>query len=290
MADSCQFDYKVSLRSEHACFGGWQRYYRHDSAIIGQRMRFGVYLPPAATHGKVPVLVFLPGLTCDHETFFIKAGAQRYAAEHGIALISPDTSPRGKRLPGDDEHWDFGLAAAYWLDATEQPWAEHYRMESYVMQEWLPLLCATLPLDAERLGISGHSVGGHGALTLALRHPGRFRSLSAFAPMCAATEAPWGQKAFGHFLGADHALWRGHDASLLMAAAHQPFAGGVLVDQGLADPFLETQLKPERLEAACASAQQALRLRRHEGYDHNYYFISSFIGEHIAHHAQQLRT
>lgn len=273
----------------HGCFGGSQRFYRHESQIIGQRMRFGVYLPPAAAHGKVPALVFLPGLTCDHETFFIKSGAQRYAAEHGIALLSPDTSPRGKRLPGDDEHWDFGLSAGYWLDATQMPWREHYRMESYLMAEWLPMLCALLPIDAGRIGISGHSVGGHGALTLALRHPGRFASLSAFAPMCAASEVPWGQKAFSRYLGDAREQWRQHDASALMMAAHQPYAQGILIDQGLDDPFLDLQLQPEKLEIACLKAQQPLILRRHSGYDHNYYFISSFIGEHIAHHAQQLR-
>jgi len=279
----------LKLRSEHACFGGTQRFYEHASREIGLPMRFSVYLPPQAALGPVPAVLYLAGLTCTEETFMVKAGAQRVAAELGLALIAPDTSPRGAGVPGEADAWDFGVGAGFYLDATQAPWAKNWRMESYLMQELLPLLGKNLPLDMQRLGLTGHSMGGHGALTLALRHPGRFKSLSAFAPICAPSLCPWGQKAFGHYLGTDMADWAAHDASALMdGMSAAPFPDGILIDQGLADKFLPDQLYPELFEAACANAGQPLTLRRHAGHDHGYYFISTFIADHLAHHARAL--
>ena len=277
----------LQLLNEHRCFGGVQRFYKHDSREIGLPMQFAVYLPPQAAEGPVPVLIYLAGLTCTEETATIKAGAQQWAARHGLALVMPDTSPRGANLPGDSECWDFGVGAGFYLDATQLPWAAHYRMESYVVRE-LPELLKELPLDVSRMGICGHSMGGHGALTLALRHPGVFRSVSAFAPIAAPTCCPWGRKAFSGYLGEDREVWQRHDASELMAQAANPFPEGILIDQGLADKFLAEQLYPEAFEAACAWAGQPLTLRRHAGYDHGYYFIQSFIADHLAHHARVL--
>ena len=278
------------LLSAHACFGGEQRFYRHQASAIGLPMQFSVFLPPQALAGeKVPALLYLAGLTCTEETFVVKAGAQRLAAELGLALISPDTSPRGANLPGEADAWDFGVGAGFYLDATQAPWASHWRMESYLMGELLPSVLATLPIDGERLGIFGHSMGGHGALTLALRHPGVFKSLSAFAPICAPTQCPWGHKAFSGYLGADQSSWIEHDATALMQ--HQPIApypAGILIDQGLADKFLAEQLHPHLFEAACNAIGQPLTLRRHAGYDHGYYFIQSFMADHLAHHAAVL--
>ncbi|HTJ97517.1 MAG TPA: S-formylglutathione hydrolase [Rhodocyclaceae bacterium] len=283
-------DKKLRLISEHGCFGGQQRFYSHPSNEIGLRMRFSVYLPPQAQHGKVPALLYLAGLTCTEETFMIKAGAQRFAAEHGIALIAPDTSPRGANVPGESDDWDFGVAAGFYLDATQEPWAKHYRMESWLIDELLPMLGEELPIDLERVGIFGHSMGGHGALTLALRHPGVFKSLSAFAPISNPVSCPWGNKAFSGYLGDDKQAWLAHDASHLMTQQKSaPYPQGILVDQGLEDKFLDEQLKPETLEAACAKAGQPLTLRRHAGYDHGYFFITSFIADHIAHHARSLK-
>ncbi|AOI83485.1 S-formylglutathione hydrolase [Burkholderia cepacia] len=279
----------LELVSSHACHGGEQRFYRHDSAAIGLPMKFSVYLPPQAAHGRVPALFYLAGLTCTDETFAIKAGAQQYATQHGIALVMPDTSPRGAGVPGETDAWDFGVGAGFYVDATEAPWSAHYRMESYVTGELRELVTAELPIDGARLGIFGHSMGGHGALTLALRHPGLYRSVSAFAPIAAPTRCPWGEKAFSGYLGADRDAWKAHDASELVARADAPkFADGILVDQGLADQFLANQLNPDVFEAACAKAGQPLTLRRHPGYDHGYYFISTFIADHIAHHARVL--
>jgi S-formylglutathione hydrolase len=279
----------LELLSEHACFGGRQRFYRHASHEIGLPMRFSVYLPPQAEHGKVPAVLYLAGLTCTEETFMMKAGAQRMAAELGLALIAPDTSPRGANIAGEAERWDFGLGAGFYLDATQAPWSRHWRMESYLMAELLPLVAQALPIAGERLGIFGHSMGGHGALTLALKHPGRFRSVSALAPICAPTQSPWGQKALAGYLGSDSAAWAAHDASALMRGHSQaPYPDGILIDQGLADKFLPTQLHPEWFESACAQAGQPLTLRRHPGYDHGYYFIASFVAEHLAHHARGL--
>ena len=281
----------LELRSEHACFGGVQRFYRHASREIGLPMQFALYLPPQALAGaQVPALLYLAGLTCTEDTFATKAGAQRLAAALGLALIAPDTSPRGADVAGEADAWDFGVGAGFYLDATQAPWATHWRMESYVLHELLPLLAATQPIDGERLGIFGHSMGGHGALTLALRHPGRFQSLSAFAPIAAPSQCAWGRKAFSGYLGNDASAWQAHDASALMAAqAHVPYPGGILIDQGLADNFLaQQQLQPEAFEAACAAVGQPLTLRRHADYDHGYYFIQSFMADHLAHHAQQL--
>ena len=281
----------VEVLSEHACFGGVQRFYRHASAEVGLPMKFSVYLPPHAVMGsKVPALLYLAGLTCTEETFAIKAGAQRLAAELGLALIAPDTSPRGAGVPGEADAWDFGVGAGFYLDATQPPWATHWRMESWLMKELLPLLEAQLPIDGKRVGIFGHSMGGHGALTLAQRHPGAFKTLSAFAPICAPTQCPWGHKAFTGYLGADTAVWRQHDATGLMSAQRAaPYPGGILIDQGLGDKFLADQLHPHLFEAACQKVGQPLTLRRHAGYDHGYYFIASFIDDHLRFHARGLQ-
>lgn len=277
----------LELISEHACFGGVQRFYKHDSSSIGLPMRFSAFIPAHAAGGRLPALFYLAGLTCNEETFPIKAGAQRVAAELGLVLIAPDTSPRGAGVPGETDAWDFGVGAGFYIDATEAPWRQHYRMESY-LHELRALAAADLPVDAARLGIFGHSMGGHGALTLALKRPDVFRSVSAFAPIAAPTRCPWGKKAFGGYLGADEQAWRAHDASELMAAAQNPFPKGILIDQGLGDKFLAGQLYPEAFEQACAQAAQPLQLRRHAGYDHGYYFIASFIEDHLRFHAANL--
>lgn len=281
---------RLELLSEHGSFGGVQRFYKHASSEIGLPMRFALYLPPQALAGKaVPLLTFLAGLTCTEETFTMKAGAQRVAAELGLALLMPDTSPRNTGVDSEDHHWDFGAGAGFYLDATQAPWSGHWCMESYLLKELLPQVVNEFGLNAERMGLFGHSMGGHGALTLALRHPGRFASVSAFAPICAPTRCPWGHKAFTGYLGQDESTWGAHDASVLMAQqTAAPYPGGILIDQGLADIFLAEQLYPEAFEAACTEAGQPLTLRRHEGYDHGYYFISSFVDDHLRHHAAAL--
>ncbi|WP_025916820.1 S-formylglutathione hydrolase [Herminiimonas sp. CN] len=276
--------------SEHACFGGVQGFYRHPSSAIGLPMRFSVYQPPQAKEGPVPVLFYLAGLTCTEETFMIKAGAQRFAAQHGIMLVAPDTSPRDTGIAGAADSWDFGHGAGFYLDATQAPWSAHFRMESYLVQELRDLILRDFPASPERIGICGHSMGGHGALVLALRHPGRFQSVSAFAPIAAPSRCPWGQKAFGHYLGPDVASWQQHDASALMMTRTTPYPQGILIDQGLGDQFLAEQLLPQTFEAACAAAQQPLTLRHHPGYDHGYYFISTFIEDHLAFHSRNLRA
>ncbi|MBC8728507.1 S-formylglutathione hydrolase [Paraburkholderia sp. UCT2] len=280
----------LELLSSHACHGGEQRFYRHESRTVGLPMRFSVYLPPQALRGnaKVPALFYLAGLTCTEETFAIKAGAQRFAARHGIALIAPDTSPRGAGVPGESDAWDFGVGAGFYVDATEQPWARNYRMYSYVRDELRETALANLPIDGARLGVFGHSMGGHGALMLALRNPDIYRSVSAFAPIAAPMRCPWGEKAFGGYLGENREAWKQYDASELVSHATHKFAEGILVDQGLADQFLPTQLNPDVFEAACKAAGQPLTLRRHAGYDHGYYFISTFVEDHLAHHAKVL--
>lgn len=281
---------ELELISEHQCFGGVQRFYKHASSAIGLPMRFSVFVPPQAKSGKVPVLFYLAGLTCTEETFMIKGGAQRLAAQHGVMLVTCDTSPRGAGVPGEDDGWDFGTGAGFYLNATQEPWAKHYRMESYVADELFELATTQLPGDAARAGIFGHSMGGHGALVLAQRHPSRYKSVSAFAPIASPTRCPWGHKAFGGYLGNDQATWAQYDASLLMAAQTScPFPDGILVDQGLSDNFLAEQLYPEAFEEACRKAGQPLTLRRHEGYDHGYYFISTFMEDHMAFHAQRLK-
>ncbi len=278
------------LLNEHASFGGVQRFHRHASTELGLPARFALYLPPQAQAGaQVPLLVFLAGLTCTEETFTMKAGAQRLAAELGLALLMPDTSPRGAGVAGEADAWDFGVGAGFYLDATQAPWAQHWRMESYLLDELLPQVWAQAPVLQGRTGIFGHSMGGHGALTLALRHPGVFTSLSAIAPICAPTQCPWGHKAFTAYLGPDRSAWAAHDASALMANQPMaPYPHGILVDQGGADKFLAEQLYPEALEAACAAIGQPLQLRRHAAYDHGYYFIASVVDEHLRHHARQL--
>jgi S-formylglutathione hydrolase len=275
------------LLNEHRCFGGAQRFYRHDSRAIGLPMRFSVFVPPVKTGVTLPVVFFLAGLTCTEETFMTKAGAQRYAAEEGVILVAPDTSPRGADVPGEADSWDFGTGAGFYVDATESPWAEHYRMYSYIL-ELRELVLSMLPADPARCGIFGHSMGGHGALVLALRNPTLFRSVSAFAPIAAPMQAPWGDKAFTGYLGLTRDRWRDYDASALMASSRQPFPKGILIDQGQADQFLDDQLYPDVFAAACATAGQALELRRHDGYDHGYYFISTFIADHIRFHRRQL--
>lgn len=278
---------EFTVLSEHACFGGVQGFYEHLSAACNGPMRFGVYRPPQAAGVAVPVLLCLAGLTCTEETFAIKAGAQRHAAEHGLMLVTPDTSPRHTGLAHATDDWDFGEGAGFYLDATQGPWASRFRMESWIVEELLPLLRTQFPAQVDRLGVCGHSMGGHGALTLALRHPALFTSVSAFAPICAPSRVPWGEKAFKRYFGEDRAAWAAHDATALIeAGAKLP---PLLVDQGLADKFLQEQLQPERLEAACAHAGQPLTLRKHVGYDHGYWFIQSFVGEHVAHHAGALR-
>lgn len=282
-------DSSLELVSEHRCFDGVQRFYRHASSAIGLPMGFSVYLPPQASEGKVPMLFYLAGLTCTEETFMIKAGAQRFAAQHGIMLVAPDTSPRGAGVPGEDDNWDLGVGAGFYVDATQAPWSRHYRMETYVTSELFDIATGRLPGDAARAGIFGHSMGGHGALVLAQRHREKFQSVSAFAPISAPSRCPWGEKAFTAYLGADRQAWAGHDASLLMEQSQCPFPQGILVDQGSDDTFLaQQQLQPEAFEAACAQAQQPLVLRRHDGYDHGYYFISTFMEDHMAFHAERL--
>lgn len=281
----------LELLSAHGCFGGVQRFYRHASAAIGLPMQFGVYLPPQALEPgtKVPVLFYLAGLTCTEETFAIKAGAQAHAARLGLAIVTPDTSPRGAEIDGEADDWDFGVGAGFYLNATQAPWDANWQMERYITQELHALVEHHLPVDMDRVGIFGHSMGGHGALTLALRNPGLYRSVSAFAPIAAPSQCPWGQKAFTGYLGPDRGPWAAHDACALMGEYPMPpYPDGILIDQGLADKFLPTQLHPEQFEAACARIGQPLTLRRHEGYDHGYYFIQSFVADHLAHHAQAL--
>ena len=279
----------IETLSEHRCFGGRVGFYRHASASTRCDMRFSVFVPPQAADGPVPALTWLSGLTCTEETFMIKAGAQRIAAEVGLMLIAPDTSPRGDGVPDDpDGAWDFGLGAGFYVNATEAPWYGHYRMYDYVTEELQAVVGENFPLDTARQGIFGHSMGGHGALTLGLRNPGLYRSISAFAPISNPTNCPWGQKALGHYLGQDRSTWAASDACEIVRGLERLPAAGLLVDQGLADPFLEEQLHPHRLEEACSARGVELELRRHEGYDHGYYFISTFIEDHLRHHADIL--
>lgn len=275
----------MQILSSSRCFNGEQRFYQHDSAVIGLPMKFGVYLPPQVLAGvQCPALFYLAGLTCTEETFAIKAHAQAIAAELGVILISPDTSPRGDGAAKADS-WDLGQGAGFYVDATEAPWAPHFRMESYLCDELYPLIKDTF--NVPRVSIMGHSMGGHGALTLALRHPELFTSVSAIAPIAAPMDCPWGVKAFTHYLGNDQSLWTAHDASRLIEVKGKLF-DSILVDQGLDDQFLD-QLHPDRLEVACARVGQPLNLRRYAGYDHGYYFIQSVIADHVRYHMQALR-
>lgn len=274
-------------RIEHrACFGGWQDVYRHRSAVLGCDMTLAIYLPPQAQDGPVPVLYWLSGLTCSEQNFITKAGAQRYAAEHGVAIVCPDTSPRGDGV-ADADSYDLGKGAGFYVNATQAPWAAHYRMFDYVADELPGLVETHFPVTGAR-AISGHSMGGHGALVLALSKPGRYRSVSAFSPIVAPSAVPWGQKAFAAYLGEDRAAWAQYDASQLIGAAADRLP--MLIDQGESDEFLGAQLQPWRLKEAADAAGYPVYLRMQPGYDHSYYFIASFIGEHIAHHAAALKA
>lgn len=269
----------------HASFGGRQEVWQHASRSTGTDMKLGVYLPPAALAGeKCPVLYWLSGLTCTEQNFITKAGAQQFAAQHGLIVVAPDTSPRGEGV-ANDAAYDLGQGAGFYLNATEEPWAPHFRMEDYVVDELPALIEQHFPASAAR-GIFGHSMGGHGALTLALRHPGKYRSVSAFSPIVAPSQVPWGQKALKAYLGDDLAAWQAHDAVALIASVTERLP--LLVDQGDADEFLAEHLKPELLQAACDKAGHPLTLRMQPGYDHSYYFIASFMGDHVTHHAKAL--
>ena len=273
-------------RIEHrACSGGWQDVYEHASSALGCTMRFAVYLPPQAETAKLPVLYWLSGLTCNEQNFITKAGAQRYAAEHGVILVAPDTSPRGDDV-ADTDGYDLGKGAGFYVNATQAPWSSHYRMYDYIVDELPALIEANLPATDAR-GISGHSMGGHGALVIALKNPGRYRSVSAFSPIVAPSQVPWGEKAFGAYLGDDRTAWQAYDATALIAHASERLP--LLIDQGGADEFLHGQLKPQLLQSACDAAGHPLTLRLQPGYDHSYYFIQSFIGDHVGHHAKMLR-
>jgi S-formylglutathione hydrolase len=275
----------LSQLSRNRCFGGWQLRYQHQSEVLGCAMKFALYLPPQAEQGKVPVLYWLSGLTCTEENFIHKAGAQRLAAELGLAIVVCDTSPRGEDV-ADDAGYDLGCGAGFYLNATQAPWSAHYRMHDYVAHELPALIEANFPVNDAR-SISGHSMGGHGALVLALRNPGRYRSVSAFAPISQPSAGPWGIKAFSHYLGDDKASWKEWDSYELLLASKNKLM--LLVDQGLEDEFLARELMPEALEQAAARAGHTLTLRRHAGYDHSYYFIASFIDDHLRYHAAALQ-
>ncbi len=273
--------------SEQRCFGGVQGIYSHASRETGTPMRFSVFAPPAAGEGTVPVLWYLSGLTCTEENFTVKAGAQRYAAEHGIMLVAPDTSPRGAGIDGEDDGYDFGTGAGFYVDATEPPWDRNYRMYSYVTRELPELVFSRFPGDRDRQGITGHSMGGHGALTIGLRNPDTYGSISAFSPICAPMQCPWGQKALGGYLGEDRDAWKDHDATELIRAGAR--VREILMDQGDADEFLGEQLKPELLVAVCGEMGQPVNFRMQPGYDHSYHFVASFIGDHVRFHAERLK-
>jgi S-formylglutathione hydrolase len=279
-----------TIRSEQRAFDGVQGFYEHESRSVGGPMRFSVYQPAAAKQEKLPVLYYLAGLTCNEETFMIKAGAQRMAAQLGLILVACDTSPRAFRAPGDDTEWDFGQGAGFYLDATVAPWSTAYRMRSYVTRELRELIEQNFPVRGgpKSRGIFGHSMGGHGALSIALGLPGEYASVSAFAPIVAPSQVPWGIKAFTNYLGEDQSTWAPYDTVALLEAGRR-FDGTLLVDQGEDDKFLTQELRPELLERACKQAGQTLKLRRQPGYDHSYYFIQSFMEDHLRHHAQNLR-
>ena len=271
---------------KHLCFGGTLSVYEHEGAALACAMKFSIFLPPQAAQGKVSFITFLSGLTCTHENFTTKAGAYETAARAGLAIIAPDTSPRGDDVPDTPEFYDFGKGAGFYINATQAPWAQNYQMETYIADELNRLVCTQFPLDQNRQGICGHSMGGHGALTLYLKHPSLYKSASAFSPIVAPAQVPWGRKAFAGYLGDDQAVWQKHDATALMAGAgdRAPYPE-ILIDQGRADQFLTEQLKPELFTQACKAAGQKLNLRMADGYDHSYYFIQTFIADHIRHHA-----
>lgn len=279
----------ITTRSEQKCFEGLQGFYSHESEACGGTMNFAVYQPPQALAGESrPVVTYLAGLTCTEETFVIKAGAQRVASELGLILVAPDTSPRGAGIDGEDDDWDFGTGAGFYLDATAAPWATRYRMYSYVTKELSEAVAQAFPADMNHQGIFGHSMGGHGAITLHLKNPGTYKSVSAFAPICAPMQCPWGTKAFSGYLGEDRESWRRYDASELVL--NSPSDAKILIDQGTHDQFLEEQLHPETFAEACERADQHFELRMQPGYDHSYYFIQSFMEDHLRHHAAALRA
>jgi S-formylglutathione hydrolase len=280
----------IETLSETSCFGGRIGFYRHASSSNRCDMQFSVFVPPQAADGKVPVLTFLSGLTCSEENFMVKSGAQRVAAELGLMLVSPDTSPRGDGIPDDpDDDYDFGLGAGFYLNATQDPWSANYHMYDYITRELPVLVFSNFPGDQDRHGLTGHSMGGHGALTIGLRNADMFRSLSAFAPICTTLHSPWGQKALGYYLGDDQFTWQDYDAcEVARRSGDVTKYDRILVDQGADDPFLVEQLRPELLEAACKESGLPLDLRIHDGYDHGYYFISTFIEEHLRFHADRL--
>ena len=271
------------LNSEYRCFGGTVGFYSHYSEVCNCEMKFAVYQPPQAKSEPVPVLYFLSGLTCTEENFMVKAGAQQFAAKYGLMLVVPDTSPRNRGIPGEDQDWDFGTGAGFYVDATEEPWRSHYQMYSYVTEELPALIAAHFPAKPDRQGIFGHSMGGHGALICALKNPDRYLSVSAFAAIAAPMRCPWGQKAFTNYLGSNQQQWRGYDASELVRTSQLKHP--ILIDQGTADSFLEKQLLPHVFEQACAEVGQPLMLRMQAGYDHSYYFIATFVADHLHHHA-----
>ncbi|WP_420430786.1 S-formylglutathione hydrolase [Hyphobacterium sp.] len=278
---------RMETVSQFRSFSGSLSVHDHDSAVIGTSMRFAVYVPPQAESGPVPVLWFLSGLTCNWANVMEKGNLQQAAARHGVMVVAPDTSPRGEGVP-DDQAYDLGQGAGFYLTATQTPWSKHFRMDRYITEELPEIVAANFPADMSQQGIFGHSMGGHGALTLHLKHPDTYRTCSAFAPIVAPSQVPWGEKAFAAYLGEDRASWAEYDACALVrkhaSEAH------ILIDQGMSDNFLKEQLRPELFEAACAAASQKLTLRRQDGYDHSYYFISTFMDDHIAHHMKELKS
>jgi len=275
--------------SSNLIYAGAQLRYKHHSEVLACDMDFSIFLPAQAQHAKLPQVYWLSGLTCTDENFVQKAGAQRFAAEHGVAVIAPDTSPRGEHVPDDPESaWDFGLGAGFYVDATEAPWRKNYKMYSYVTEELPALVNENFAVDADRTSIMGHSMGGHGALTIALKNPGKYQSVSAFAPICAPTQCPWGHKALGNYIGTNENIWQEHDSVALIKNAAERLP--LLIDQGTDDNFLAEQLKPELIEAACKAAGHPLTLRMQPGYDHSYFFISTFMQDHMAWHAKALKS
>jgi len=279
-------DIKIEQLGVSKSFGGWTKMFSHPSAICGGEMKFSVFLPPQAESGTVPVLYWLSGLTCNHENFISKAGAQQYAAQAGIMLVAPDTSPRGAEVEGEDEAYDLGTGAGFYINATAEKWEKYYRMEDYIMQELPEIIRSNFPVVEGRESIFGHSMGGHGALTLALKNPGRFRSVSAFSPICAPSQCPWGEKAFTNYLGENREVWKKHDANELIQNSTLEIP--LLIDQGSDDPFLEKELNFELFRKTCEKRNQKLTARLQTGYDHSYYFIATFMEDHLQHHAKAL--
>ena len=278
----------IKVRSTHACFDGTVSFYSHVSSQTKTKMNFSIFFPDEKINSNVPGLIYLAGLTCTDETFITKAGALKYASEHGMALICPDTSPRDAGVDGEDKDWDFGTGAGFYLDAEKEPWAQNYRMYSYITKELICIMDNEFDIDIKKIGIFGHSMGGHGALTIFLKNQDIFKSVSAFAPICNPMKCPWGKKAFTNYLGTEIEKWKSYDACHLVTK--NPTSVEILVDQGLSDAFLKEQLYPHKFLEACKSANVNLKFRQHEGYDHGYYFISTFMADHVEHHAKILNT